>query len=212
VDNVSSKTAVSAGIKINLFNRIASLEFWCETCTSFSTMTLKRWRLTGWTSEGWTSRGKTVGTVALISFVAGSLITARLTQVNEVKADGNPVFELRIYHAVPGKLPALESRFRDTTSKLLAKHHLKVVGYWVPEGSPDWDNTFVFLVAHSSREEARKNWDAMRADPEFQEMIKSEQADKSVEKIDSTYMRATDFSPNLESFIRHNVRLTPAEL
>jgi hypothetical protein len=50
-------------------------------------------------------------------------------------------------------------------------------------------------LVHPSREEAKKNWDAMMADPEFQEVIKSEQANKLVEKIDSTYMRPTDFSP-----------------
>lgn len=175
-------------------------------------MTGNRWRFKDWGSTGWGSNGKTVWTIALVSFIAGSLMTLRMAQVNEVKADSNPVFELRIYHAVPGKLPALESRFRDTTSKLLAKHGLKVVGYWVPEGSPGWDNTFIFLVAHSSLEEAKKHWDALRADPEFQEMIHSEQAYKLVEKIDSTYMRTTDFSPNLDSLIRYNVRLTPAEL
>jgi hypothetical protein len=69
------------------------------------------------------------------------------------------------------------------------------VGYWVPEGTPSWDDTFIFLVAHSSREEANKHWDAMRADPEFQEVIKSEQANKTTETIDVTYMRPTDFSP-----------------
>lgn len=153
-------------------------------------MTLDRWKCNGWKSKGWSVCG-----IALVSFVAGSLITARLMHVNQVRADRNRVFELRVYHTVPGKLPALESRFRDTTSKLLAEHDLKVVGYWVPEGAPDWDNTFIFLVAHSSREEAKKNWDAMRADPAFQEMVKAEQTDKLVEKIDSTYMRPTDFSP-----------------
>ena len=78
---------------------------------------------------------------------------------------------------------------------VVAKHDLQVVGYWVPEGATAWDNTFVYLVAHSSREEAKKNWDAMLADPEVQEAIKSEQANKLVEKIDRTYMRSTDFSP-----------------
>ena len=109
--------------------------------------------------------------------------------------DNNRIFELRIYHALPGKLPALESRFRDTTLKLLAKHNLNIVGYWVPEETRDWNNTFVFLMAHSSREEAKKNWDAMRADPEFQEVIKSEQVDKLVGKLDVTYMHPGDFSP-----------------
>lgn len=137
----------------------------------------------------------TVVGIALFSFAAGSLITARLMHVNQVRADSNRIFELRVYHVVPGKLPALESRFRDTTSKLLAKHDLKVVGDWVPEGAPDWDNTFIDILVHPSQEEAKKNWGAMMADPEFQEVIKSEQANKLVETTDSTYMRPTDFSP-----------------
>src|SRR5262249_41588556 len=129
------------------------------------------------------------------SFTAGLLVTASLDHMNRVRADSNHVFELRVYHALPGKVSALESRFRDTASKLLAKHDLKVMGYWVPEGTSDWDNTFIFIVAHSDREEAKKNWDAMLADPEFQAMIKSDQTTKLVERIDRTYMRPTDFSP-----------------
>jgi hypothetical protein len=147
-------------------------------------------KINSWTLQRWT-----VCVIALVSFATGSLITSRLMHVIQVHADSNRVFELRIYHVVPGKMPALESRFRDTTSKLMAKHDLKVVGDWVTEGSPDWDNTFVDIVAHPSREDARKNWDAVMADPEFQEVMKSEQANKLVEKIDSTYMRPTDFSP-----------------
>jgi hypothetical protein len=120
--------------------------------------------------------------MVLLSFTAGSLIPARLAHIDQVRADSTRVFELRVYHTLPGKVPALESRFRDTTSKLLAKHDLKVVGYWVPEGAPAWDNTFMFMVAHPSREEAKKNWDAFRADPEFQEVIKAEQATKRWKK------------------------------
>jgi len=138
-------------------------------------MTLNRWKFKNWIVCG----------IAVVSFAGASLIAA----MNEVTADGNRVYELRVYHVVPGKMPALEARFRDTTSKLLTKHDLKVLGYWVAE-----DNTFVFMLAHSSREEAKKNWDALRADPEFQAMSKSEQTDKLVEKLDVTYMRPTDFS------------------
>jgi hypothetical protein len=115
--------------------------------------------------------------------------------VDQVRADSNRVFELRVYHAVPGKLRALESRFRDTTAKLLAKHDLMVVGYWVPEDAPGWENTFVSIMAYPSREEANKNWAALLADPEFQAVIKSEQANKLVIKEDSIYMNPTDFSP-----------------
>jgi hypothetical protein len=130
--------------------------------------------------------------VGLVAFAAGSLITGRLLQVHGVKAESNRVFELRVYHALPGKLPALESRFRDKTSKILARHNLKVVGYWVTENASD--NSFIWIVADSSNEEAKKNWAAMMADPEFQDIIKAEQAEKLVEKVDVTYMRPTDFS------------------
>jgi len=121
-------------------------------------------------------------------------MTARLMDVDQVRADSNRLFELRVYHAVPGKVPALDSRFRDTTAKLLAKHDLTVVGYWVPEDAPGWDNTFVSLMAYPSREEANKNWSALIADPEFQAVIKSEQANRLVVREDSIYMRPTDFS------------------
>lgn len=147
-------------------------------------MKMNRWKWNGWT----------VCAIALFFFAAGSMITARFAHAREVRADGDRVFELRIYHALPGKLPALEARFRDTTSKLLAKHDLNVVAYWTGEDAP-WDNSFIWVVAHSSREEAKKNWSALFTDPAFQEMIKAEQKEKLVEKVESTYMRPSDFSP-----------------
>lgn len=152
-----------------------------------------------WESLDWKFKGMTACGITLVSFAAGSVVTTNVVHGNQARAESNRVFELRIYHAVPGKMPTLEGRFRDTTSKLLAKHDLKVVGYWVDEDAAAADhtlnNTFVFMVAHPSREEAKKNWQAVWADPGFQEMLKSEQADKTVEKIDATYMRPTDFSP-----------------
>jgi len=142
-----------------------------------------------WNFKGWTVCG-----TALVSFAAGSLLTARLMHLKQVKADSNRVFELDVYHVVPGKVPALESRFRDA-SKLQAKHGLNVVGYWVPNDDPAWANTFIYLIAHSSQEEAKKNWEAFHADPAFQEFRKSENAHKLIEKVDETYMRPTDYSP-----------------
>jgi hypothetical protein len=152
------------------------------------------WLMQGAGRNEWKSNRSRVFGIALICLAAGSLMTAKLVALKQVSADSDRVFELRVYHAVPGKVPELESRFRDTTSKLLAKHDLKVVRYWVPEGSPARENTFVYIVAHASRDEAKKNWAAMLSDPEFQEVVKAEQANRLVEKVDVTYMRPTDFS------------------
>jgi len=148
---------------------------------------LHRWKFKGWIVCG----------TALVSFAAGSLMTARLTHLNQVKADSNRVFELFVYHTLPGKVPALESIFRDV-SKLQTKHDVNVVGYWVPNDDPAWANTFIYLVASPSREEAKKNWAALHADPAFPEY--RDQAAPLIEKdaegykVDEVFMRPTDFS------------------
>ena len=148
---------------------------------------LNRWKLTGCIVCG----------TALVSFIAGSLVTASLMRLEKVRADSNRVFQLMVYHTAPGKVAALESIFRDV-SKLQAKHDLNVVGYWVPNDDPAWANTFIYLVAHPSREEAKKNWEALHADPAFAEYRK--QASLLIEKageeykVDEVYMRPTDFS------------------
>ena len=135
--------------------------------------------------------------LALLSFGAGSLLTSRLIHVNQVRADSNRVFELMIYHALPGKGPALESLFRDV-SKLQTKHGLDVVGYWVPSDDPAWKDTFIYLIAHPSRDEAEKNWKALHADPDFPPYRKS--AETLIQKVnedfnvDEIFMRPTDFS------------------
>jgi hypothetical protein len=142
--------------------------------------------------KGWAVCG-----IALLSFAAGSLLTARLMRVNQARADSNRVFELMVYHAAPGKGPALESIFRDV-SKLQAKHDLNVVGYWVPNDDPAWKDTFIYLLAHPSMDEAKKNWHALHADPEFPPYRKA--AEPLIEKVneefhvDEVYMRPTDFS------------------
>jgi hypothetical protein len=134
---------------------------------------------------------------ALVSFVSGSLVTGRLAQLREVRADSDRVFELMIYHTVDGKVSALESIFRDV-SKLQSKHNLNVVGYWVPNQDLAWKNTFIYVIAHPSRQDADANWQALHADPDFPPYRKAaepliEQANGEYH-VDEVFMRPTDFS------------------
>jgi hypothetical protein len=135
--------------------------------------------------------------IAIFSFVAGVLTTALFTHVQQVRADNDRVFELMIYHTLPGKGPELESVFRDG-SKLQTKHNLNVVGYWVPNEDPEWKDTFVYLIAHPSRKDADANWHALHTDPAFLPYRKA--AEPLIEKVngdyhvDEIYMRPTDFS------------------
>jgi hypothetical protein len=111
-------------------------------------------------------------------------------------AGAGAVYELRVYHASAGKLPDLLARFRDHTVKLFDRHGLKSVAYWTPVDEPDKSNTLIYVLSHPSREAAAANWKAFQDDPEWKSVKeKSEANGKLTDKIDSTFMALTDFSP-----------------
>jgi hypothetical protein len=108
------------------------------------------------------------------------------------------VFELRIYHTAPGKLPELLARFRDHTMKIFERHGMKSIAYWTPVEEPQKSDTLIYILRHESREAATANWKAFVDDEEWKSVkAKSEEHGKLLEKIDSTYMELTDFSPKL---------------
>jgi hypothetical protein len=108
------------------------------------------------------------------------------------------VFELRIYHCYEGKLPDLLTRFRDHTTRLFEKHGMKNIAYWTPADDPIKDKTLIYILSHPSRDAATANWKAFGEDPDWQSVqAKSEANGKLVEKVDSTFMTLTDFSPKI---------------
>jgi len=104
------------------------------------------------------------------------------------------VYELRVYHVVPGKLDSLVARFRDFTDKLFGNHGMKSVAYWTALDEPVKSSTFFYILEHPSREAATANWKAFQDDPEWKTVkAKSEENGKLVEKIDSTFLTLADF-------------------
>jgi len=114
------------------------------------------------------------------------------------KTASTVVYELRVYHAAPGKLGELLARFRDHTIKIFDRHGIKSVAYWTPVEEPQKSNTLFYILQHPSREEGAANWKSFQDDPEWKSVKeKSEANGKLVEKIDSTFLVLTDFSPRL---------------
>jgi hypothetical protein len=104
------------------------------------------------------------------------------------------VYELRTYYCNPGKLEALEARFRDHTAKLFEKHGMTNIGYWVPVENPD--NRFIYILAFPSRKAQIESWKAFMADPEWRKARKETEAHGSlVSRLESVTMEATDYSP-----------------
>jgi hypothetical protein len=112
--------------------------------------------------------------------------------------DASGVYELRVYHTAPGKLPDLLTRFREHTIKIFDQHGMKSIAYWIPTDEPDKSNTLIYILYHPSREAATANWKSFQDDPNWKSVRdKSEANGKIVEKVDSTYMTLADFSPPL---------------
>jgi len=133
---------------------------------------------------------------------AAAFLPATLWAASQQSKDnpvqGSKVYELRVYHAVPGKLVELLARFREHTTKLFERHGMKNVAYWTPVDEPQKSNTLIYILQHSSREAAVASWKAFQEDPEWISVRdKSEANGKLVEKVDSTFMVLTDFSPPL---------------
>jgi hypothetical protein len=105
------------------------------------------------------------------------------------------VYELRTYTCYDGKLDALKARFRDHTIDIFKRHGIESIGYWVPEDPEKSKNTLVYIVAHSSRSAADKNWKEFRDDPEWKKVAADSEANgKIVQKVESVFMDPTDFS------------------
>ena len=134
-------------------------------------------------------------TAAIVAAVTAGFIAGRIVPVAEASKAGR-VFELRTYTAAPGKLDALNARFRNHTVKLFEKHGMKNIGYWVPADEPKSRDTLIYIVAHDSREAAKKSWDAFRADPAWLKAREASEVEgKLTEKVESVYMNPVDYSP-----------------
>ena len=108
----------------------------------------------------------------------------------------NRVYELRTYTCNEGKLEALKARFRDHTIEIFKRHGMESIGYWIPQDAEKSKTTLIYIIAHSSREQATKNWREFGADPEWKKVAAASEADGKIlsKPPESVYMDAADFS------------------
>lgn len=110
------------------------------------------------------------------------------------------LLELRTYHAAPGKLDALLTRFRDHTCKLFVKHGMINIGYWVPAENPD--NLLIYLMAYRGKNARDAAWKEFAADLEWKAVQAASEVDgKLVEKVDQVFLIPTDFSEGFAKIV-----------
>jgi hypothetical protein len=104
------------------------------------------------------------------------------------------IYELRIYHCMPGKLPALLNRFDKITLPLFEKHGIRQAGFWTPTigGS---NNDLYYMLAWDSLAERDKKWAAFASDPEWiAKRTETERDGPIVASLTNTILQPTSFS------------------
>ena len=104
------------------------------------------------------------------------------------------IYEMRIYHCVPGRLPALLKRFETITLAIWERHGIRQAGFWTTlVGSSN--QTLTYLLAWESLAEREQKWTAFQADPEWiAKRAETEKDGAIVANIVNELMAPTKFS------------------
>jgi hypothetical protein len=76
------------------------------------------------------------------------------------------IHELRIYHAMPGRLPDISRRFQTITLKLWERHGIRQAGFWTVLVG-DSNSDLYYLLEWESMAERERLWNAFASDPEW---------------------------------------------
>ena len=96
--------------------------------------------------------------------LAAAVAAADAEKEKEKKMDDR-VFEMRIYHAAPGKMKALHARFRDHTCKLFKKHGMTLIGFWSPTDEKEAEKKMYYILAYPSKEAGRQELEGVPRRP-----------------------------------------------
>ena len=104
------------------------------------------------------------------------------------------LYELRIYHCIPGRLPALNKRFEGATLKLWKKHGIRQVGFWT-DLIGDSNQKLTYMLAWESLAEREKKWNAFASDLEWHaKRAESEKDGQIVAHLESSILAPTSYS------------------
>ena len=104
------------------------------------------------------------------------------------------IHELRIYTAVPGRLPDVLARFRDHTIRIWQRHGVRQAGFWTTLVGGD-ANELTYLLAWESMAERETRWSAFQADPEWIRIKGETEANGAiVVRVENSFLAPTSFS------------------
>ena len=125
--------------------------------------------------------------LALVGFTFGILGTG--WAIAEQQRNSSQVFELRVYKTMPGKRDELANRFREHTAGMFERAGMKNIGYFNAINGNDVDDTFVYILAHPSRQARDEMWRELGTYEDFQELIVAVERDENRKLVDTIDMR-----------------------
>lgn len=104
------------------------------------------------------------------------------------------IYELRVYHCMPGRLPDLNRRFDTITLKLWEKHGIRQVGFWtVLIGESN--QALYYLLEWKDLAERERVWNAFMRDPDWLEAREeTEKHGPLVARVSNTILAPTSYS------------------
>ena len=104
------------------------------------------------------------------------------------------IYELRVYHCAPGRLPALLQRFQNHTLRLWERYGIRQAGFWTTLiGESNQDLTY--LIAWDSLADREAKWPKFATDPEWlAARAESEKDAPIVQSITNQLLEPTAFS------------------
>ena len=105
------------------------------------------------------------------------------------------IYEYRVYEAAPGKLEALNARFRNHTLGIFERHGIKNIGYWTA-GVGDYSDRLIYIVAFEDEGHRERAWAEFSADPEWKRVRAESEVDGAlVSRVFNSLLSPTDYSP-----------------
>jgi hypothetical protein len=104
------------------------------------------------------------------------------------------IYEMRVYHVVPGRMPAMLTRFQNHALRIWERFGIRQAGFWTTlVGESNLDLTY--LLAWDSLAEREAKWNAFMADPEWiKARTESEKDGPIVASITNQFLTPTAFS------------------
>lgn len=104
------------------------------------------------------------------------------------------LYEMRVYHCIPGRLPALHKRFQEATLKLWKKHGIRQVGFFT-DLVGDSNQKVTYLLAWESLAEREKKWNAFQSDPAWIAARAASEADGPIlARAENSILQPTAYS------------------